>query len=169
MIITRSACYAGLALLLGSAAMAQAPASSPSALDGAWSADCDAWGAPASCLLEWRPGLHPDLMTVAYQIRSRETGAMIFEGRGVYDISAADRPTGYWSDSGGAVHPLAGRWRENALTTHWGAAGGVLGRTRYQLEPDGGLQVTDWRLTETAWVEFMSVRYTRAAETPDQP
>ena len=134
----------------------------PSALMGEWSAECDAWGATATCTLDWSAGLHADLMTVAYQIRNAETDAMIFQGRGVYDVSDPDRPSGYWSDSGGAIHPLAARWEDDALTTHWGVAGGVLGRTRYALEADGTLQVTDWQLREDGWAQFMSVRYQRA-------
>ncbi len=160
--------FLAAALLISGAAQSQEDPG-PSALLGDWRSQCDAWGSPAVCGLDWRPGLHGDHITVDYRIRNAETGAMIFEGRGVYDLSDPDRPSGYWSDSGGAIHPLAARWEDGALTTHWGVAGGVLGRTRYVLEPDGALEVTDWQLRDAGWAQFMSARYQRSEPDPDGP
>ena len=164
----QSICPAWALILIGASANAL-EIESPHDLLGRWTSQCDAWGSPATCTLDWRQGLHANHITVAYQIRHLETGAMIFEGRGVYDLSDVERPSGYWSDSGGAIHPLAARWRDDALTTHWGVAGGVMGRTRYVLEPDDALQVTDWRLHEDGWTPFMSVRYNRMEPTGEQP
>ena len=158
-----------VALISGVASQAQEAAPSPTALLGEWSAPCDAWGAEAHCTLDWRPDLHADHITVAYQIRNAQTDAMIFQGRGVYDVGDAGRPAGYWSDSGGAIHPLTAQWDEGVLTTHWGVAGSVQGRTRYALESDGALQVTDWLLREDGWMQFMSVRYERTQATGGAP
>ena len=152
---------ASLALaLLASPAMAQT-GEGPKTLLGTWQADCDAWGTPAVCTLIWSDGLHAAQMGVDYTIAPAAGGDMIFAGEGVYRIgeTALD---GFWVDSGGAIHPLNAAWKNQSLTTHWGRAGSAQGRSRYALNPDGTLTVTDWSLTDKGWQQFMQVTYQRA-------
>lgn len=139
------------------------PAHGPAALMGEWRADCDTWGAAARCELDWAPGLHENHTTVRYAILHAGSGESIFSGDGVYRITGEDI-IGYWSDSGGAIHPLSATWEDGALTTHWGTAGSAQGRTRYHLGDDGSLQVTDWALNDDGWVQFMDVTYQRQTE-----
>ncbi|MEQ8557891.1 MAG: hypothetical protein RIB03_06195 [Henriciella sp.] len=149
---------AGLILALCSPLSAMAEG--PETLIGQWEADCDAWGTDATCTVDWSEGLHPDHLEIAYTISPLDGGDAIFAGQGVYRIgeTAID---GYWSDSGGAIHPLAASWSGDALTTHWGKAGSAQGRSRYELT-ETGLRVTDWSLTGEGWQQFMQVDYTRA-------
>ncbi len=159
--ILRSRLFACLAPLLACGGALAAGGSGPSALTGSWRAECDAWGTPAVCTQDWAPGLHADQTTIHYAIRGAADGATIFEGRGVYR-DAAGAIGGYWSDSGGAIHPLSSVWEDGTLVTHWGVAGGEQGRTEYALTPDGTMTVTDWSLTDDGWVRFMTVDYERA-------
>ncbi|MEO0997120.1 MAG: hypothetical protein AAFX58_06345 [Pseudomonadota bacterium] len=130
------------------------------ALLGDWAADCDAWGTPATCRLSWERGHHERLLTVRYRIESRQDGAEIFSGSAVYRLSPPDL-TGYWSDSGGALHPLRAMWEDNTLTTRWGRPGTEEGRTEYARLAPGVLRVTDWALTDEGWRQFMQVTYDR--------
>ena len=135
-------------------------AQTPKDLIGDWAASCDAWGTDARCTLEWAEGLHPDHLTITYNISSASDGGEIFTGQGVYRISETGLE-GYWADSGGAIHPLSASWDGGTLVTHWGRAGHDQGRSRYTLT-ETGLRVTDWALTETGWQQFMQADYTRA-------
>lgn len=135
-------------------------AQGPEALKGHWQAPCDAWGTEATCTLDWSGGLHASHLEIAYTISPTDGSDPIFMGQGVYRI-AETAIGGYWSDSGGAIHPLSASWDGSALTTHWGKAGSAQGRSRYELT-ETGLRVTDWSLTEKGWQQFMQVEYTRA-------
>ncbi|MEM6901361.1 MAG: hypothetical protein AAF583_16530 [Pseudomonadota bacterium] len=137
----------------------------PNQLVGDWIADCDAWGVPASCQISWSEGVHDAHLTISYSIANRDTAETIFRGNGVYRLRNDDLD-GYWSDSGGAIHPLRASWADAALTTHWGRAGGDQGRTVYQLTDDGRLNVVDWSLQDEGWTEFMSVTYERSSTVP---
>ena len=152
-----------LMISVGAAAQESERPPGPEALMGEWRGDCDAWGTAARCELDWGDGLHADHMTVRYAILHGESGEAIFLGDGVYRVGA-DALDGYWSDSGGAIHPLAATWDGATFTTHWGTAGAAQGRTRYQLLDDGTLQVTDWALREDGWRQFMDVTYQRTGD-----
>lgn len=133
------------------------------ALKGTWISDCDAWGSPAKCKVVWSKGLHKNHLHIDYAIKAAADGSAIFSGAGVYRITS-DGLDGYWSDSGGAVHPLRSAWSGDTLTTHWGVAGGAQGRSEYALTEAGAMVVTDWALTESGWRQFMQVEYARAGE-----
>ncbi|MGB3627467.1 MAG: hypothetical protein WA989_16675 [Henriciella sp.] len=149
-----------IASLVAAIAAPISQADTPKDLIGNWQADCDAWGTPALCEVSWSEGLTGDFVEIDYTITSASDGAPIFAGQGVYKIGETDLE-GYWSDSGGAVHPLAATWENGTLTTHWGRAGHAQGRSKYELT-DTGLRVTDWALTETGWQQFMQVDYSPA-------
>lgn len=157
------ACVTGV--VLATSAVAEAPdnLAGPEALLGAWTADCDAWGVAAKCRVDWSRGLHSQHMTISYRIDPAAGGASIFSGEGVYR-TLENGLDGYWSDSGGAVHPLNAAWSGGALTTHWGVAGSEQGRSEYRLDEAGTMIVTDWSLTEQGWQQFMQVEYQRGSD-----
>ncbi len=153
------------ALALGLLVAAPAAANdAAAALIGLWVADCDAWGTPAECRLEWARGHHDSLLSVRYTIEARQDGAGIFAGSGVYKL-AGPALSGYWSDSNGSLHPLHATWQDGKLTTHWGSPATERGRTEYSLAEPGLLTVTDWTLTDTGWRRFMQVTYRSAPAT----
>lgn len=143
-------------------ALAESPApetsEGPAALLGTWQTECDAWGEPAICSLDWQSGLHAKHITVDYRIEGQKSGEAIFVGTGVYKLGQPDM-TGYWSDSSGAIHPLNAKFADGVLTTHWGKAGGAQGRTEYRLTDTSSLLVTDWALTKDGWRQFMQASY----------
>ncbi len=155
-------CLIALPLLVSQPAFAKSETSSPADLIGRWVVDCDAWGAAGRCTIDWAEGLHASHMTIHYRIANAATDSTIFEGTGTYRQTGEASLDGYWSDSQGAIHPLSASWDNNALTTHWGIAGETVGRTRYSLNEDGSLTVTDWQLTEAGWAQFMEARYSRS-------
>lgn len=152
----------GFAAIAGLSAHAQSEDSAHHQLSGIWASDCNAWGTPAHCHVIWQQGLHTSHMTIHYRIANAADDSTIFEGTGTYRQTDETTLDGYWSDSQGAIHPLSGSWEDNALTTHWGIAGETVGRTRYTLNEDDSLTVTDWQLTEEGWAQFMEARYTRS-------
>lgn len=158
--VSIAACLASVVLAPSAIAEDASNRADASALIGTWTADCDAWGTAARCHVDWSEGLHGEHMTISYTIDTAATDDPIFAGEGVYRMLESGLD-GYWSDSGGAVHPLNATWSEDALTTHWGIAGGEQGRSEYRLDAAGTMTVTDWSLTEEGWQQFMQVQYQR--------
>ncbi|MEO1040589.1 MAG: hypothetical protein AAFX09_13720 [Pseudomonadota bacterium] len=127
-----------------------------------WVADCDAWGNDARCHSAWSTGLSSNHLIQTYSIRHRETGAPIFQGRGVYKI-AENRVNGFWEDSQGAIHPVEGEIVDQTLTVIWGSPATTLGRSTYSIQ-DKGLSVRDYGLGENGWNQFMEVEYPNPTE-----
>ncbi len=154
------ACVATVTLTPSAMGEVAGTSADASALIGTWTADCDAWGTEAKCRVDWSSGLHKEQITIAYTIDPAAGGAAIFAGDGVYRKLESGLD-GYWSDSGGAIHPLNATWSDSTLTTHWGKAGGEQGRSEYRLDASGTMTVTDWSLTDQGWQQFMQVEYQR--------
>lgn len=133
--------------------------------ESTWEASCDAWGTPAICRSMWQTGKHKSHWVQNYSIRHAETGAQMFAGRGLYRVQPDGSVTGYWEDSQGSVHPLAGTWNGKEFSVNWGSEDTELGRSIYVFTIDGGLQVEDWVKRETGWHRFMTVTY--SGENPD--
>lgn len=127
---------------------------------GTWSASCVAFNQPAICETRWSTGLNDQSMTVqSYRINHAETGTLLFEGRGVYRVRG-ETVDGYWEDSSDSIHRISGSWKNNILNVHWGALSDG-GRSQYDFSSDG-LNVTDWVLQPSGWLQFMTVEYGRA-------
>lgn len=151
---------APLSLALGIAVPVQAETESEDQElpTGSWTAPCDMAGRAAQCQSTWTLGeVSPSLVVQMYYIRDRETGDVLFTGKGVYHVTG-ESVDGYWEDTSGGLMPITGTWREGSLDVFWGRLGENAGRSRYVFE-DGGLNVTNWSLQETGWVEFMPVSY----------
>lgn len=130
-----------------------------SSLKGTWTADCQTFAPGARCSLQWTDGLHKNLLQVVYQVRKAD-GSRLFAGEGVYRRND-DAFAGFWSDTNGALHPLKAAFADGALTTYWGLAETEEGRTRYMLNADGSLSVTDWVKKDGNWRQFMHADYKR--------
>ena len=124
---------------------------------GQWQTACDAWGVAAICRSHWRPGLHGRHIVQDYTIRSAADDALIFAGRGLYQLSGAT-VEGVWEDSRGQILTLGGSYSNGVLNVVWGDATVEIGRSIYQFK-DGQLSVRDAVLTDNGWREFMAVDY----------
>ena len=127
---------------------------------GSWAAACDAWGTPARCHASWRRGLHEHHWVQEYKIVRNHDEATLFSGRGLYRLNSG-QIDGYWEDSQGSVHPLAGTVENGQLTVTWGTPDTEQGRSRYDFR-DGTLQVQDEVLDDDGWRVFMTVDYGEA-------
>lgn len=128
-------------------------------LEGRWRADCGSFATGAHCLLIWSVGLHSNLMKVQYQVTAA-TGQRLFAGEGMYRSQGGEF-VGYWTDTNGSLHPLQSEWTDNALLTHWGQPETEEGRTRYAINADGSISVTDWVRVNGEWRQFMHADYQR--------
>ncbi len=147
-------------LFMAISANAQDTAPPAAPIIGSWSSACDAWGTPAVCTSDWSRGLHANHVVQTYSIVRQSDQALLFSGRGVYRI-AADGIDGYWEDSQGAIHPLAGSYENDTVAVIWGTPATAMGRSEYAVK-DGTLTARDFSLSEDGWREFMTVEYTSA-------
>lgn len=161
----KTACVMGLAICLSGQAFAQTETKPVPTL--ALEAPCKAFGAEALCTTVWTAGKHASHRVQDYAIRSAETGAVLFSGRGLYRIRPAggdgndgrNTVDGYWADSQGSVHKLVGTWNGTELAVTWGSPETEQGRSRYVFSSDGGITVEDWVLRTAGWQMFMAVEY----------
>lgn len=147
-------------LLAGPALPAEEVKPPAAPVPGIWTGACDAWGTPATCHSTWRQGLHQDHWIQVYKIVRNSDEATLFSGRGLYRLND-DQADGYWEDSQGSVHPLAGTFEDGALTVTWGTTDTELGRSRYDFR-NGVLRVQDEVLDDAGWRVFMVVDYGEA-------
>lgn len=146
------------AILLASEVLPAEDLTTP--VSGTWAAVCDAWGTAATCHSTWQQGLHQNHWIQVYKIVRSSDEATLFSGRGLYRLNK-DQADGYWEDSQGSVHPLAGQFEDGALTVTWGSLDTELGRSRYDFR-DGSLRVQDEVLDDEGWRVFMTVDYGEA-------
>jgi hypothetical protein len=136
-----------LALLVGTAALGQAQPEAPlDWLHGDWRGTGTMFGRPSQVSLKVAPAFDGRAATSEYRVEvpaDAARPAIRFEGRGFYRIAADGKVSGQWNDSAGNHHPLAGRIAGTVLTVNWGEPRTELGFSRYALEPDGTLAVTD--------------------------
>jgi hypothetical protein len=124
---------------------------------GTWRGSCDAWGVPAICTSQWRTGLHDNHWIQSYSIVRQADEVVLFSGRGVYRLDST-KVDGFWEDSGGAIHPLAGTYQDNSLSVIWGSADTEIGRSVYTFQ-NGAMTARDYSLTDTGWRQFMEIHY----------
>jgi catechol 2,3-dioxygenase-like lactoylglutathione lyase family enzyme len=132
-------------------------------LVGHWRSSDPALGGPAVSTLAWEPVLDGHFLEVRYSIhRGDSTGSPpLFAGRALYRAAGEDDIEAFWADSNGDLLPIRAVIDANALVATWGSAGGKLGRTRYELDDAGTLQVTDWLWRDEQWVTFSQLRFVR--------
>ncbi|MEM6908876.1 MAG: hypothetical protein AAF494_09365 [Pseudomonadota bacterium] len=144
-------------------AQAETEPENPKLPTGSWTAPCDMAGRAAQCQSTWTLGeVSPSVVVQMYYIRDRETGDILFTGKGVYHVTS-ESVDGYWEDTSGGLMPITGTWQEGTLDVYWGLLGANAGRSRYVFE-NGRLGVTNWSLQESGWVEFMPVAYPASAD-----
>lgn len=137
-------------------AQAETPAALIAEFDGEWSSDGDAFGASATSTMHWASSLDGKFMQLSYRIEmSRAADASsVFEGVAYYRLDKSDAISGFWADNSGDLHPLHAKRDGQAIVSHWGAAGGKQGRTRYELTGADEMRVIDWILTPDGWRQF---------------
>ena len=152
-------------VVIGSSVSAQSQSSAPiiEQLSGTWVSGGDAFGVPARTTMRWEETLGGKFFRLDYRIEmQREGGApSVFEGVAYYRHAGNEAYTAYWADNGGELHPIKGEREGNALIAHWGAEGAKQGRTRYQLLPNGAVEVTDWIKTAEGWRQFNKNSFVR--------
>lgn len=122
--------------------------------EGVWTATGNSFGQQAQSKMVWSQTLNGKFYRIDYSIVFDASGNNAFTGIGHYRLSTEPKISGYWVDNSGDLHPLSAAREADRLLTIWGKAGSKMGRTEYQLLPDGSLQVTDWQLTTEGWKMF---------------
>ena len=125
---------------------------------GAWSASCVAFNQPAICETQWSIGLNETMTVQTYRIEHAETKKLLFEGRGIYRLKG-EVVDGYWEDSADNIHKISGIWKDGILDVYWGELNNG-GRSQYDFSSDE-LEVTDWIIQPSGWLQFMKVGYGR--------
>ena len=128
---------------------------------GQWAAPCSFFGNEAQCTVEWGGGLNSSIVEMYYSVSvAGDPGRILFQGKSVLK-QTDDGFQGFWSDSNGALHPVAALLKGAEMKSEWGEAETEQGRSHYRLLDTGQLQVTDWVLGEGEWRKFMDVTYER--------
>jgi hypothetical protein len=132
-------------------------------LVGQWRSSDPALGGPAVSRLAWQPVLDGHFFEVRYSIHRGDAAASapLFAGRALYRVQATADIEAFWADSNGDLLPIRARIEGSALVATWGNADGKRGRTRYELDDAGSLQVTDWLWRDEQWVTFSRLRFER--------
>lgn len=129
---------------------------------GAWSSNGDAFGGPAQTAMTWTPVLSGKFIRLDYRIempRGAETA--VFEGAAYYKPEGDGRWSAFWADSSGELHPVSAARDGDAIVSHWGVEDVKYGRTRYELLPNGEMEVTDWIQRDQDWRQFNQNTFTR--------
>lgn len=136
---------------------------------GDWESKGITFGRPAHSILRWHPALNDKFMRVEYEIKSADKpeAQLIFKGLGYYQMSGGGFHSAFWADSSGDLHPINAKIKGRTLVSTWGVAGGKLGRTHYQLNTAGQIEVTDWLLHEDGWKQFNHNIFSRAEQIPE--
>jgi len=123
---------------------------------GDWQSNGVTFGQPAHSMLRWHPALNDKFMRVDYEIKSADKpdAPTMFKGLGFYQISDGASLKAFWADSSGDLHPISAKINGRTLVSTWGVAGGKLGRTHYELNAAGQIEVTDWLLRNDGWRQF---------------
>jgi hypothetical protein len=155
-----------LALLLISPVAAEAPAEVPSLgwFHGEWTGEGSVFNRPTKMTLSVEPALLDSATVLIYRVDADATAsqpAFRFEGRSTYRVGKDGKVIGYWADSQGNFHPLAGRLKGTALNVTWGEARTEIGQSSYVLGPDGTLSVSDSGLGNGTLRVFANGKYRR--------
>ena len=132
------------------------------AFEGEWQSSGNAFGQPASSHMRWTPVMDGCFWQIEYSIETNPgtDDADTFRGRGVH-IAANGVIEGSWIDNMAVIHRLRGTINEIELMVYWGEPDETLGRSRYTALENGGIQVTDWILTDDGWQTFNDNRFER--------
>ncbi len=136
-------------------------------LAGEWVSDGDAFGVPAKTTMRWGRTLGGKFFRLDYQIEMQSDAGepSVFAGVAYYRHAGNDTYAAYWADTGGELHPIKAERAGKALIAHWGTEGKKQGRTRYQIHPDGTVEVTDWIKTDEGWHQFNQNLFRAAASS----
>ena len=129
--------------------------------EGTWTATGNAFAKTAQSEMIWTRDLNGKFFRIDYKITIPNNPRGNFRGIGYYKMGLDTAPAGFWVDTGGDLHPLASKIKDNAVTTIWGKAGSKQGRSRYHLRADGMIEVTDWILTEKGWHQFNNTVFSK--------
>lgn len=163
-ITVRAILISGFSLIAGALAYAEDNDTAPviEQLIGHWSAQGEAFGAPAKSEMRWERDLGGQFIRLSYRIEmERGEDISVFQGVAYYGDLLDGDYRAFWADNSGDLHPIRAREEENALVSNWGVEGGKQGRTRYELAEGGGVQVTDWIKDGDDWRQFNQALFKR--------
>ncbi len=127
-------------------------------LFGTWRGEGKVGGHPSKIEMTWAPAIDGRFIRLSWKNEMASSGGenLHFEGEGTYrsNVDADGRYLGTWFDSQSKHYELIARAEGDSLTTRWGAAGVVQGRTTYRLVDRNTIRVTDESLREEKWVMF---------------
>lgn len=137
-----------------------------SSFEGEWTSTDDAFGQSAKSTMTWSKALGGKFTQINYEIQMTSDAGQTssFTGLGYYRHQEGGSFKAFWADNTGDLHPILAKEDGNALVSIWGVEGSKLGRTRYELNDDGTLTVTDWIKSNNEWKQFNSNTFTRVSE-----
>lgn len=157
--------FAAIALTASATlALAQDTAPSLDWFHGSWRGEGVLLGRPAQVSLAVGPVLLGRATALSYSADIAAAGdqpGFRFEGRGTYRLTPDGKVVGNWSDSMGNFHPLAGRVEGQSMSVTWGEPRTEVGHSRYALEADGTLRVTDSEESRGEMRVFATATYRR--------
>ncbi len=132
-------------------------------LEGEWRSGSPAFGQSASSTLSLSLTLGGKFHRLDYSINmvKEKTQSLMFQGTAHYRLLADGRYDAFWADSSGDLHPIKARAEGNAIIADWGISGAKQGSTKYQLNSNGTLTVTDMIKRDDKWVQFNKMEFAR--------
>jgi hypothetical protein len=131
---------------------------------GAWQSGDNVFGQAADSSMRWAPALEGKFIRLDYVINPAggEFDKSIFSGVGYYKIGNGPELKAFWADTSGDLHPITATLEGDALVSVWGVEGEKLGKTRYSLNADGTIGVTDWIWRDGEFKQFNQNTFSRA-------
>lgn len=147
-------CFVIISTLLAVSVKADHPLS---IFHGDWQGSGTTRGMESSISFTWKSGF--DSRYTILQLNNRmtsEEGVVIeFAGVAYYQVADEHLLSGIWIDSQGDILELNATLEKQRLIAIWGSESTKMGRSIYQLRPDGKLEAIDFiRDEQGAWHEF---------------
>lgn len=123
---------------------------------GSWQGIGRAFGTNAVISMQWEPAVQFQFIKLTYKI---ETGSgeklKTFEGTAMYRPSGTNQYRATWVDSQGSIHPITAEIVGQTLTSLWGTAATVEGKTEYSLKSSESIEIIDYvKVNSGEWKEF---------------
>jgi len=113
---------------------------------GEWDAKGEIFATPARFTMVWDHALDGSMARLDYEIKMNPGTDRTSSFIGIAYYGLRDRAgfDAFWADNSGRVRPITTRIEDGALVSDWGGYGDEKGRTRYLMQEDGSMKVTDW-------------------------
>lgn len=151
--------WAAAALVAPAAPAVLAEAPSLAAWHGQWIGEGQAFGKPATAMLDIASG-EGGATTLTYRLTIAGEPPVTYSADATYAFDAKGRLTGAWADSYGRKRAIAGGIDGATWWAHWGSADVEIGRSTYVLDAGDTLSVSDSVLqSDGSWRVFAALKY----------